>query len=224
MGGSTLLGAISGESHYPTTPAGVNREEFTVGGYLLVTRKDEIIYSKPGMDRPFIRRAMPFDGGDGQIDYLVPLGAQSKWMLAFRIRESRLSETETVSGGTKDSEEPQGLRKWLTEDRSSMVTGKTLPPPVTYSHYRHFGHRAATSGTFDGGCHCYIGRRAPTPEMAYDSQYLGNRCEKGYDALVREMPPIRLHEMYPLFLKGTEGSWSTLTSGLTRKETVLFDK
>ncbi|GJX65492.1 hypothetical protein Tco_0299835 [Tanacetum coccineum] len=70
-----------------------------------VDQEDEIIYSQ--LD-------------DARLDYLVPLG-HSQWIHAIRSAESRLSETKTVSRGTKDSEEPQDSDDRATRDNRTCL-------------------------------------------------------------------------------------------------------
>ncbi|GJS43383.1 hypothetical protein Tco_0568426 [Tanacetum coccineum] len=75
-------------------------------------------------DRPFHRRNLPSDGG-GRPEYLqseiTELHACKTVVRTdgdYRSAESRPSKTETVSGGTKDSEEPQD-----SDDRASETAG-----------------------------------------------------------------------------------------------------
>ncbi|GJX97277.1 hypothetical protein Tco_0353075 [Tanacetum coccineum] len=60
--------------------------------------------------------AQPSDRGGGQISR--DTWERSAMVLAISIAKSRLSETETVSGDPKDSEEPQG-----SDDRASETAG-----------------------------------------------------------------------------------------------------
>ncbi|GJT06878.1 hypothetical protein Tco_0841340 [Tanacetum coccineum] len=124
-----LVGAI--QEIAPTTLEGVNQRVTELA--TTVDQEDEIIYSQlddARYDRALLRArvqhvvqglahsidALPLLM-DEEANYLVPLG-HSRWMLAIRSVESRPSETETVSGDTKDSEEPQD-----SDDRASEIAG-----------------------------------------------------------------------------------------------------